>query len=114
LKAFLVERNRVWTAVKCLPGWLLVLSPIFTLLRFAAQAWGALTGRGAAGRFTAAHSRLGLLAVLVRAELAALRGLPAMWRRRRAIQRARRVPATAAVDWIVRFGMGVREIAWKD
>jgi GT2 family glycosyltransferase len=114
LKAFLVERNRVWTAVKCLPAWLLVLSPLFTLARFGAQAWGALTGRGAAGRFTATHSRLELLGVLVRAQLAALRRLPTMWERRRAIQRQRRVPASAEVDWIVRWGMGVREIALKD
>jgi GT2 family glycosyltransferase len=114
LKAFLVERNRVWTAVKCLPAWLLLLSPLFTAARFAAQAWGALSGRGAAGRFTATHSRLGLLAVLLRAEVAAARKLPIMWQRRRAIQRQRRVPASAAIDWIVRWGMGVREIALKD
>lgn len=114
LKAFLVERNRVWTAVKCLPAWLLLLSPLFTVVRFAAQAWGALTGRGAAGRFTASHSRRGLLGVLLRAEIAAVRGLPTMWQRRRTIQRRRRVPASAAIDWIVRWGMGVREIALKD
>jgi hypothetical protein len=100
--------------VKCLPAWLLLLSPLFTLFRFGAQAWGALTGRGAAGRFTAAHSRLELLGVLARAEIAAARRLPVMWRRRRIIQRRRRVTATAAVDWIVRWGMGVREIALKD
>lgn len=114
LKAFLVERNRVWTAIKCLPLWLLLLSPLFTVARFAAQAWGALTGRGAAGRFTASHSRLGLLGVLLRAECAAARKIPLMWRRRLAIQRQRRVPASAAIDWIVRWGMGVREIALKD
>lgn len=114
LKAFLVERNRVWTAVKCLPAWLLVLSPLFTVARFGAQAWGALTGRGAAGRFTETHSRLGLLGVLVRAEIAAAKNLPVMWQRRRVIQRQRRVPASAAIDWIVRWGMGVREIALKD
>lgn len=114
LKAFLVERNRVWTAVKCLPAWLLILSPLFTVARFAAQAWGALTGRGAAGRFTETHSRAGLLAVLLRAEIAAAQKLPLMWRRRQTIQRHRRVPASAAIDWIVRWGMGVREIALKD
>jgi hypothetical protein len=114
LKAFLVERNRVWVAVKCLPSWLLVASPLFTGMRFAAQAWGALTQRGAAGRFTAAHSRGALLAVLLRAWLAAARGVPRMWQRRRTIQARRRVGATEMLGWLRRHGMGVREIALKD
>jgi len=113
-KAFFVERNRVWTAVKCLPAWLLVLSPLFTLLRFAAQGWGALRRRGAAGRFATAHSRGALALVLVRAAAAAAAGLPRMWQRRRSIQRHRRVPAMAAAAWLRDFGMGVREVALKD
>ncbi|MFN8641676.1 MAG: hypothetical protein U0802_08485 [Candidatus Binatia bacterium] len=36
-------------ALKCLPAPLLA-SPLFTLARLAAQAWGALTHRGAAGQ----------------------------------------------------------------
>src|SRR5262249_20132210 len=56
LKAFLVERNRAWVAIKCLPAPLLVISPLFTALRLSAQAWGALNRRGAAGRFATAYS----------------------------------------------------------
>jgi GT2 family glycosyltransferase len=114
LKAYLVERNRFWVAVKCLPAPLLLASPLFTAVRLAAQGWGALTRRGAAGRFSSAHSPWELLAVLVRAYAAALRGLPSAWRKRRAVQQHRRVSAWEAMGWLWRHGMGVREVALKD
>jgi GT2 family glycosyltransferase len=114
LKAFLVERNRAWVAVKCLPAPLLLVSPLFTALRLAAQAWGVLSRRGAAGRFATAHSPWALLVVLLRAYAAALRGLPGAWRKRRVVQRRRRVSTWEAIGWLRRFGMGVREVALKD
>jgi len=114
LKAFLVERNRAWVAVKCLPGPLLAASPIFTFLRLGAQAWGALSGRGAAGKFASSHSAAALARVLLRSLAAAGRGLPRMWRKRRRIQARRRVGAGEAIGWMRRYGMGVREIALKD
>jgi GT2 family glycosyltransferase len=114
LKAFLVERNRVWVAIKCLPAPLLVLSPVFTLLRLGTQAWGALRRRGAAGRLAAMHSPFELLSIFARAMTAAAAGLPRAWRKRRAVQRCRRVSMLDAVHWITRYGMGLREIALKD
>jgi GT2 family glycosyltransferase len=114
LKAFLVERNHAWVAIKCLPGPLLAVSPLFTGMRLFAQAWGALSGRGAAGRFTHAHSAGELLGVLLRAYAAALGGLPAAWRKRRVIQRARRVSTWEALEWFRRYRMGVREVALKE
>lgn len=114
LKAFLVERNRFWVSIRCLPLPLLAASPFFTLLRFAAQAWGALRGHGAAGRFAADHSPVALLGVLGRATAAALRGLPRAWHKRRETQRRRRIPAVESIAWVRRHGMGVREIALKD
>lgn len=113
-KAFLVERNRVWVSAKCLPLSLLAVTPSFTALRLAAQAWGAITKRGAAGRFAATRSRGELLAILVRAWAAALRGLPAAWRKRRHIQGTRRIAALDAWRWLRLYRMGVREIALRE
>jgi len=114
LKAFLVERNRAWVAAKCLPLPLLVLSPVFTVLRLGAQAYGALTHRGAAGRFAAEQSRGALLGVLVRALVAAVAGLPHALRKRRVVQARRRVALADTLRWVTRYGMGLREIALKD
>lgn len=114
LKAYLVERNRAWVAIKCLPAPLLVCSPLFTVMRFAAQAWGALSGRGAAGRFSAEHSRCQLALILLRALAASVRGLPHAWRARRAIRATRRISSFDAFAWLTRYRMGVREAALTD
>jgi len=55
-----------------------------------------------------------LLAVLLRAYAAALRGLPGAWRKRRLVQQRRRVSTWEAIGWLRRYGMGVREVALKD
>lgn len=114
MKAFLVERNRAWVAIKCLPAPLLIASPLFTLLRLGAQAVGALTHRGAAGRFATDHSARALAAVFLHAVVAATRGLPQAWRKRRLVQQGRRISSRQALTWVTRYGMSWREIAWKD
>jgi len=110
-KALHVERNRVWLALKNLPLPLLLVSPAFTLLRYGWQAVGALTGRGASGRFVAAGSRSALAVILLRAYLQALRGLPRALRQRRDIQRTRTVSAWEVWRWLRRFGISARDIA---
>jgi hypothetical protein len=114
LKAFYAERNRVWIAVKYFPLSLLLESPFFTFLRFAFQGYGALAGRGAAGRFSEAYSPGQLLRVLWNAYWAAFQGLPKMWKKRREIKARTRVSEAEIRSWFRRFGMSAREISWKD
>ena len=83
LKAFYVERNRVWIAVKYFPLSLLLKSPFYTFWRFLLQGYGALTGRGAAGKFSQEYSRWQLLRVLVKAYGSAIQGFPKMWKKRK-------------------------------
>jgi GT2 family glycosyltransferase len=113
-KALHVERNRLWLAVKNLPLPLLILSPLFTLARYFWQAVGALSGRGAAGQFTERHSRLGLVRILVRAQIEAMRELPEVLRARRAIQKRRTASAGEVWDWLRRYGISARSIALMD
>ena len=114
LKAFLVERNRVWIAVKYFPLPLLLANPCFALLRYLFQALGALMHRGAAGRFTEEHSRGQLLLILLKANIAALQGLGRMWRKRKEAGRRRKVSTQEIYGWFHRFGIGVRELSLKD
>lgn len=113
-KAFHVERNRAWVALKCLPLRDLVLSPLYTAARFALQAYGALSGQGAAGRFTEEASAGALLRVLGRAYASAAGGAGDMWAARRRIQ------ASAALDGadfrrlMRRYRIGVTELALRD
>ncbi len=113
-KAFLVERNRVWVAVKTLPLPMLLVSPFYTFARFALQGYGALTGKGAAGRFTSEYSAWSLLGVLFKAYWAALTGLHHSLEARHRILGRKRVSYGEIRRWFRDHGMSVREIALKD
>ncbi len=110
-KALHVERNRCWLAVKNLPLPLLLISPCFTLLRYAWQAYGAFTGRGASGQFVAQGSRLALVSLLLRAYWQALAGLPRVLRQRRAIQAGRKASISQVWGWLRQFGISAHRIA---
>ena len=114
LKAFYVERNRVWIAVKYLPLSLLLKSPFYTFWRFLLQGYGALTGRGAAGKFSREHSRWQLLRILVKAYGSAILGLPKMWKKRKEMKKLTRVNRAEILDWFNRFGISAREISLKE
>ncbi len=113
-KAYLVERNRIWNAVKLFPRRLLVLSPIYTLARYLAQAYAAISGRGISSEFTRDYSHLALLGILVRAYVAALAGMPAALRERRRIQKGRRLGALAVYVLMRRYRLPLLELAFKD
>jgi GT2 family glycosyltransferase len=111
-KAYLVERNRLWLVAKNFPLGRLLLSPLYTLQRYLLQAWGALSGRGAAGQFARRISLGRLLLTLIRAQVAGLRGLPRALRARREIMV--RVPPSEIDRWFREFGIGARELSLKE
>jgi GT2 family glycosyltransferase len=113
LKAFLVERNRIWIQAKCFPLPIIWRGLLFTALRYFFQAYGALTGRGAAGAFSKERSGGELVTILCRAWASALRGLPAAWKKRRIIQKRRTVGAKEMSGLLKAYGIGAREIALK-
>lgn len=114
LKAFYVERNRVWIAIKYFPLSLLLQSPFYTLWRFFLQGYGALVGQGAAGKFTQEYSHFRLLAVLIKAYFSAFQGLPKMWKKRKEIKKLTRVNKKEVLSWFHRFGISAREISLKE
>jgi GT2 family glycosyltransferase len=111
LKAFLVERNRLWLQVKSFPLPLILCGQAYTLARYAYQAYGALRGRGAAGGFTAAHSRMALVRVLTRVYVSAFKGLPRMLRKRGLIRRKGCLGTVELFRMIKRYGISTRKIA---
>jgi len=113
-KAFLVERNRIWIAVKYFPLAVLLLNPCYAFIRYVLQAYGALAHKGAAGRFAEEYSHRKLLAILLRAHLAALKGFPKMWQKRRKIQKNTKISRHEIYSWFDKFGIGVKELALKD
>jgi len=109
----LVERNRLWLAAKLFPWRLLVLNPVYTTIRLAANALAAVRGRGEAGGFAAERGWWPALRVLSRAYLAALRGLPRMLAKRRLVRRQRKLSDRDFLRLLRRFRITARELAFQ-
>ena len=72
LKAFYVERNRLFLLVKNFPPRLLLIAPLAALARYGWHVVSLLKGRGVAARFREdGHGALGLSALVIRAPLVA-------------------------------------------
>ena len=114
LKAFLVERNRIWVVMKCFPGPMVLTSVYHTLARYLVQAYGIAKGRGAGSRFVKSGSALGGVAVLIRAYAAALAKIGTMAARRKLILGRKKVSDEDVRGWFGRFGISAAELALKD
>lgn len=114
LKAFLVERNRIWVQLKYFPVRTILYGQFFTAYRYLFQAYGALVGKGAAGGFTASHSKLDLVTILGRVWLSALSGVPAIWRKRKSVQKAKTIGAAEFHHCLKLYGAGARQIGLKE
>jgi len=112
-KAFHVERNRIYCLWKWMPRFLLFISPLFTLNRYAMQAYAAYTRQGASSVILKEYSTLRLMALLVQARAAAWSRLPRMMAKRRQIQRTRRIGVREWYDLVSRFKLDAIELALK-
>lgn len=113
-KAFHVERNRIWIAIKYFPLATLLANPFYAGTRYFLQAWGAFTGKGAAGRFVEEQSPWLLVWILLKANAAALAALPRMLARRREAGRLTRVSSKEIRGWFRRYRISAAELALKE
>jgi GT2 family glycosyltransferase len=113
-KAFLVERNRIWVAIKNFPLSLMVVGQGYTFWRYLLQAYGAFTGRGAAGRFTSDFSKLALVKILLKVYFSVLKSLPSVLKKRRTIQKTKRISNREVFQLLKQFGISAKEIAFRE
>jgi GT2 family glycosyltransferase len=109
----LIERNRVWLAVKHFPFWLLVLNPVFFLMRLVAGAWAGARGEGEAGQVQGIRAKIELVLVLLRADLEAIGGLGKMWAKRNAWRRKRKLSDREVVALLGRYQLSLSELSKK-
>jgi GT2 family glycosyltransferase len=114
LKAFHVERNRVLILLELFPVVLILLSPLFTLARLFLQAWGALSGRGAAARLAHHTSLAHLVAVTLRAYGSALWLAPHALAARARFRPLRRVGTAGFLRLLSQYRLAAAEAAFKD
>jgi len=113
-KAYLVERNRIWVALKNFPVRMLLLAPFYACWRYLMQAYGILAGKGAGGRFVEGFSKAELLKVMIKAYVDAFKALPRVMAKRRAVQNRRAVPAATVKEWFKTHGISAGDLALKD
>lgn len=112
-KAFHVERNRLYCLWKWMPRFLVFVSPLFTLNRYAMQGYAVHTHQGLSAEFVKEYSLARLFVLLIQARLAALYRLPRMLAKRRHIRNTRTISVRDWYGLISRFKLDAIELALK-
>src|SRR5437660_3755567 len=112
-KAYHVERNRIYCLWKWMPRFLVLLSPLFTLTRYAMQGYAVHTRPGISADFVKEYSFARLIMLLIQVRVVAFCHLPRMLAKRRAIRRARTISVRDWYGLISRFKLDAIELALK-
>ncbi len=112
-KAYHVERNRIYCLWKWMPRFLVFVSPLFTLNRYAMQGYAVFTHQGGSSEFVKEYSMARLFVLLIQARLAALWRLPRLLAKRRQIRNMRKISVREWYGLISRFKLDAIELALK-
>lgn len=107
----LIERNRVLLAVKLFPWTLLALNPFYYALRLAAGVALARRGAGDTAPFPGLRGKFAIAAGLAIGDLGALRLLPRMLCKRRAVQRIRKLSPAEVRRLVFAHRLALKEVA---
>ena len=112
LKAYYVERNRLFVLVRNFPAGMLLAAPFAALARYLWHAWYLLEGRGSAARFRAeGNAGPKMLWYVLRAHAALLGQLPRLWRERREIRRRARITPAVFRHLLRSHSISARKVA---
>jgi len=112
LKAYYVERNRLFVAVKNFPAGMLVAAPWVALARYGWHVFLMLQGKGSAARFRSeGHAGFRMALYVLKAHAALLGRLPGLWKRRRAIARGARVTTPVFRRLLASHAIAARKVA---
>jgi len=112
MKAYYVERNRLFLITKNFPVARLLAAPWFALARYFWHAISIVEGRGSAARYQRERRNpLELLFILLRAHCAWLFYLPSLWRKRRRILASARISRDALCQLLDTHQITPRQVA---
>lgn len=112
LKAYLVERNRLFVLVKNFPVSMLVRAPVVTAARYFWHVVALATGKGAAAGFRQqGNSGMRLVWIALHAHLALFRHMRRLLAQRREIRRKARISATEFCRLVRRHSISARQVA---
>ncbi|HET9318340.1 MAG TPA: glycosyltransferase family 2 protein [Bryobacteraceae bacterium] len=112
LKAYYVERNRLFVVAKNFPARMLWIVPFATLARYWWHVRSIALGRGTAAQFwREGNSGLRLAVIVMRAHWALARNARSLWRKRREIRRRAKLSAVEFGRLLRAHSIGVRRVA---
>ena len=111
LKAYFVERNRLYTIVKNFPIGMLWAAPFASMLRYFWHLAALFSGRGKTGEYRQSGSVSLLPFLVIRAHFAALFQLPKLIAARRRIRSNRRISPAEFEPLLKRHSISVRRVA---
>ncbi len=112
LKAFYVERNRLFVLLKNYPAGMLWKAPFFSAARYGWHLLAMLGNEGLAAQFRASgHHPLETAFLVARAHVALLFHLPAVWRKRRRVMENARISKEEFCALIRAHWISPREVA---
>jgi GT2 family glycosyltransferase len=112
LKAYYVERNRLYTAIKNLPLPMLLRAPFVSFARYFWHLASILEGRGKVAEYReAGHSAVLLPFLVVRAHASALFRLPRLLADRRRIHKSAGLSPREFRDLLAQYSITVRQVA---
>lgn len=112
LKAYYVERNRLYCAIKNLPWSVVLASPFNAFLRYVWHALALLEGRGKASEFReSGHDTFLLPFLVVRAHVAALWRLPRLLAERRRLRAQHQLSPREFRALLRQHSISLREVA---
>ena len=113
-KAFLVERNRLWVAFKNFPLPIVFAGSFYTFYRYIFQSFGALSGKGAAGKFGEQFSKRQLILILLKVYWSFFITLPSTIGKRYEIQKRKLISNREIEEIFKRYSISARDIALKE
>jgi GT2 family glycosyltransferase len=106
----LIERNRVLLAVKLFPWSLLWLNGFYYAMRLGAGVWAAILGQGEVGKFPGLRGKLEAALVLLKGDWQALKLLPRMLRKRRDVEKFRKLSPREVKELIMKYRISLKEL----
>ena len=112
VKAYYVERNRLFVLLKNFPASMLLAAPFISLSRYFWHVWYGMHGRGTAARFrTEGNAGIRMIWYVLRAHLAVLGAAPRLLRQRKQIRAAARITPTVFRHLVHSHRISVRRVA---
>jgi GT2 family glycosyltransferase len=112
LKAYFVERNRLYTVIRNFPWPMLLLVKPASFIRYFWHLVSLVEGRGKASEYReSGHSIAFLFFLMLRAWAAVMVRLPRLWRERRRIYRTRRITRQEFRKLLADYSISLRRVA---